>query len=217
MENIFTIGDTSTTSQSVTGNTDFDISFDSGTIQEGSSQAPCARDREMLLALDDLRGELQDVNFHYLENASVDRACGGGGDGVSTRNASNRDCRFDFGSFPSNLHEVCKKHGGVYEEREHSIQCHSAQQKLYYQYDRFPNCLPESCEHIEVEDMLAQQMESIRQALEEDSGMTCYVDFDILRHAGDGEWEVSPAETNRRPATALLGLLLIELYVNILG
>jgi hypothetical protein len=217
MDNIFAIGDSSTTSQSEPDNQDFDISFrgsKSNTIREGTSQAWCTRDWDMLLALEDVRRELQDVNLHYLENASVDRACGGDG-GVSTRDASNRDCRLDFGYFSSNLHQVCEKHGGVYVEREHSIQCHSSGKKLYYQYDRFPNCFPASCGHTEVEDFVAKQMESVRYALENDSGMTCFADFDILRHAGEEDLNVSAAGKTSRPATvsALLGLVLMGTYI----
>jgi hypothetical protein len=221
IENIFALVDPSTTSQNQPDNQDFDISSlgsnsSVSTIGEGTTQPLCSRDREMLLTLEDLRGELQDVNVQYLENASVDRACGGG---ASTRDDSNRECHLDFGYFSNNLHQVCEKHGGVYEEREHSLQCHSAKQKLYYQYDRFPNCFPASCEHTEVEDLVSKQMESVRQALEEDSGMTCYADFDILRHAGEVEWNVSVAGMTSRfsTVTTLLGLLLMEISNSLIG
>jgi hypothetical protein len=141
----------------------------------------CKDGSETLIAQEDMRWELQYINVNYLENASIEKVCVPSADGTN--------CNFDFGLFPNNLNEVCKKYGGIYEEREHSIQCHNptTKEQLYYQIDRFPNCFPTSCQRTEVNSMVEHQIESVRRALEEDSGMICYTDYDILRHAGEYE------------------------------
>jgi hypothetical protein len=183
---------------------DYDLSFryDDGsnsTVRDGTPQDICSQDLELLLAQEDLRRELQQINLHYLQNAGLDRACS------QTRDATNRDCHLDFAIFASDLPGVCELYGGVYVEREHSIQCHSSQQQLYYQFDRFPNCFPSSCQHDEVNDMVAKQIEAVRRAMEDDSGMTCYADNDILRHAGEDE-PFQDSSSNRRNGSMLVSL-----------
>ncbi len=187
--NIFGIGDGETTN----ANTDFDfetsfhpedVIMTTATVQYGetSGVSSCAEASETLIAQEDLRWELQDINVDYLENASIEKACS-----PSIANQDDLSCDFDFGLFRNNLNEVCGNHGGVYDEREHSIQCHNPKtlQQLYYQFDHFPNCFPASCERSELETMMRRQIDSVRRALEIDSGMTCYADYDILRHAND--------------------------------
>ena len=142
----------------------------------------CTDGSETLIAHEDVRWNIQFLNVEYLENASIDKACA-----RSSTDEMGMTCNFDFGLFPNNLDEVCEKYGGVYEEREHSIQCHdpTTKEQLYYQIDRFPNYFPAACHHDEIDSMVEHQIDTVRRALEDDSGMICYADYDILRHAGE--------------------------------
>ncbi|KAL3911478.1 MAG: hypothetical protein SGILL_007267 [Bacillariaceae sp.] len=179
------------------------------TLRAGSGNLSCKDGSEALIGQEELRWELQDVNLQYLENASIKNACS------TSSDVDGRSCNFDFGLFPNNLHQVCEKYGGVYEEREHSIQCHhpSTKEQLYYQIDRFPNCFPGSCQREELETMITHQIESVRRALEEDSGMVCYADYDILRHANDEDSAGSSRIQMTKSLLAVAALSMVHYYV----
>ncbi|KAL3912066.1 MAG: hypothetical protein SGILL_007032, partial [Bacillariaceae sp.] len=144
----------------------FDIDFDDSesstntvtTARTGNTLVSCKDGSETLIAQEELRWELQYLNLSYLENASIEKAC------VASSDTDGTSCRFDFGLFPNNLDEVCEKYGGVYDLREHSIQCHNptTKKQLYYQIDRFPNCFPGSCQPAEVDFLVNHQIESVR-------------------------------------------------------
>lgn len=213
--NIFDVDDSDTNPMNR-----YDITFEEGeddsetsgvsTLRtgNGNSNVSCKDGSETLIAQEELRWELQDINLQYLENASIEKTCS------TSSDADGTSCSFDFGLFPNNLDQVCEKYGGVYDEREHSIQCHnpSTKEQLYYQIDRFPNCFPGSCQREEIDSMVAHQIESVRQALEEDSGMVCYADYDILRHANDSD----SAGSRIRMTTSLVvavALVMVHYYI----
>ncbi|KAG7352463.1 hypothetical protein IV203_008511 [Nitzschia inconspicua] len=183
-----------------------------GIVGAGSPEEICVHDFESLHSEEDLRRELEEISVYYLENASVDRACS------STRDAADRNCRLDFSglSTSSKFSQICEKLGGVYMEREHSIQCHSSKQQLYYQFDHYPNCFPASCGRNEINDMISKQIESVRRALEDDSGMSCFADYDILRHAGENAMDYGSDGFNRNgvPTFILMGLVSVYMGIN---
>lgn len=174
------------------------------------SSSSCGQDIELLVAQEDLRWQLQDVNLHYLENAGLAKACDDSQQ-QQQQQLRSRNCNLDFGNFPTNLGQVCEEHGGVYIEREHSIQCHNSQtkQQLYYQLDRFPSCFPSSCAKEQVDDMVQSQIDFFRLTLEQDSGMICYADFDILRHAGESNGHRCRVEGVNVVCTLLVAISMI--------
>jgi hypothetical protein len=176
----------------------------STTIGFAPAGTSCSEDTQTLLVNEDVRTQLQVINLAYLQHASIQKAChnnNNDGDGTTTLSsatpslaAGTTNCNFNFLQFPNNLDEVCEKHGALYDEREHSIQCHNpsnSKELLYYQFDHFPSCLPITCNNEDILQIVTHQMESVRRALEKDSGMVCYADFDILRHAASAAAAVS--------------------------
>jgi len=138
----------------------------------------CAEDTERLLILnEDIRLELSAIDIEYLENASIQNVC--------KRDGQFSNCKFDFRLFPNELQKVCEKHGGSFDETEHSIQCHnpSTKESLYYQFDHYPSCFSEACEKTDANQLVAEQIKSISQSMSEYLEMSCFADDDILRYA----------------------------------
>jgi hypothetical protein len=156
-------------------------SSSSGTTSSFSSLSSCSGDLEALVENEDLRTELSAINLHYLENGSIQRAC--------RRDGNSLDCKLDFRLYPSNLREVCEKHGGSYWEKEHSLQCQNSDtdENLYYQLDHVPSCFAASCGETDAKKITSSQVDGVRRALEENSGMLCLSDWEILEHAGESD------------------------------
>lgn len=145
-----------------------------------SEHGTCDDDTEYLLAsYEDIRLELWSVDQQYLENASIKDVC--------VRDGEFSKCNFDFRRYPSNLETVCSSHGGNFFRTEHSIQCHnpSTMERLYYQFDHYPSCCSELCEMTDANRLLTERIDSITEMMSEYLQMTCFADFDILRHAND--------------------------------
>jgi hypothetical protein len=157
------------------------------TVSESSSETSmafpslpsCYDESEALNEHEDVRTELMAINMRYLENGSIKRAC--------QRDGKASDCKLDFNLYPSNLHEACEKYGGRYAEREHSIQCRNSatEEELYYQFDHFPSCFAPSCDTVDVNKMISTQLDGVRRAMEEHSGMHCLSDWEILEYASE--------------------------------
>ncbi len=142
--------------------------------------ASCIEETEDLLAAyEDIRLELSAIDQQYLENASIENVC--------TKDGEVSNCNFDFRNYPSNLESVCNNRGGNFYVTEHSIQCHnpSKMESLYYQFDHYPSCCSESCERNDRNDLLTGRIDSITEAMSEFLEMSCFADFDILRHANE--------------------------------
>lgn len=144
-----------------------------------TSLTSCYDDSEALIEHEDVRMELMAINMQYLEHGSTLKAC--------TRDGKESVCRLDFSLYHSNLHEVCEEHGGLYAEREHSIQCHNSDtdEELYYQFDNHPYCFPMSCDSVDVNKMITLHIDGVKRALEDHSGMHCLSDWEILVDANE--------------------------------
>jgi hypothetical protein len=139
----------------------------------------CSDESEILIENEDIRIELMAINMQYLENGSTLKAC--------QRTGLESDCRLDFTNYPNNLQQVCGDNGGIYAEREHSIQCRNSatDEELYYQFDHYPYCFPQSCDTVDVSKMISIHIDGVKRALEEHSGMLCLSDWEILEHANE--------------------------------
>jgi len=199
------IGETTDTTQPVDVLPDAaDTARLSDTLHFG--HASCIEETEdMLAAYEDIRMELMSIDQQYLENASVENVC------VKDGKISN--CNFDFREYPSNLESVCNNRGGNYYKTEHSIQCHnpSTMESLYYQFDHYPSCCSSNCEQNDANNLLSGRIDSITDVMSDFLQMSCFADYDILRHANDGSsihaLENSSSSTQRSWRWTLLSAL----------
>jgi len=166
--------------------------------------ASCLEETEDLLAAyEDIRLELSAIDQQYLENASIENVC------VQDGEVSN--CNFDFRNYPSNLESVCNNRGGNFYVTEHSIQCHNPSTigSLYYQFDHYPSCCSESCERNDRNDLLTGRIDSITEAMSEFLQMSCFADYDILRHANETSSLLDSAGSATRTQRSIQGLQIL--------
>jgi len=171
-----------------------------------SGRSSCLEASQSLIANEDVRYELSSINHFYLENASIQKAC-------TQESKSDLECKLNFRLASNELNEVCESNGGTYQEREHSIQCHNLETKesLYYQFDHFPGCYSVACEKADIDQFANLQIDTVKRALEQDSGMKCYADFDILRHPVPSY--TSAAQFQGRLVTVAVGIAATALFV----
>ena len=158
-----------------------------------SEHGSCADDTEYLLAAyEDIRLELSAIDEQYLENASIEDVC--------VRDGKSSNCNFDFRKYPSNLETICNNRGGSFYLTEHSIQCHnpSTMERLYYQFDHYPSCCSELCERSDANGLLTERIDSITEVMSEYLQMSCFADYDILRHANDSSSLLESSGSFRR-------------------
>mmetsp|Transcript_134932 Transcript_134932/g.200743 ORF Transcript_134932/g.200743 Transcript_134932/m.200743 type:complete len:271 (-) Transcript_134932:65-877(-) len=136
-----------------------------------NDEAASCNDESSLLRSDPALQQARETITNQFQGMNVEDSC--------VRNGLEFACRVDYRTFESDLEEVCESLGGRYFERDHTIECPTANRKHILAVGNYPLCFGQDCKDADVDRLVASDIQDLEDVYSHNFEVTCTSKHDV--------------------------------------